>query len=402
MLEHRPGYTASFFKPIAEAKKNFGKSRVRHLYELARYCFLDEYFKRSDYYLYGFHKEPVLDPARARRYVGYTRGARMLRPVNRAESLGRRLLRDKLATEIVLTAAGVPVEPIIAAYRPTLAGCTGRMLGNAADIGSFLRDWTGYPIFGKPLDGVFSSGAVSLGHYDKADDAVVTIRGERLDVGALAAEIERDFPNGYIFQRRIRQHPDLLALSGETVSSIRVLTVLRETGPQIVYAILKLADARSVGDNTWRPGLAACLVDTQTGRVVDAVVRRDGVGERVTEHPTLGVALIGMAVPLWDDVVRVALAASRVFADHPIVGWDIAVGESGALVIEGNEEPGPSLYQTTAGAGFLSPEMEALLAEMEKQTRDRLKRSRSTVAHPGRLRRLRAAVAKFDIWTLFR
>ncbi|WP_372922578.1 sugar-transfer associated ATP-grasp domain-containing protein [Roseovarius sp.] len=402
MLEHRPQFFSTFFLPIAEAKIRHGKSRRRHIYEILRYCFWDGYFKRSDYYLYGFHRTPVVLPERARRFVGYTRSARLLGQVNRKDSVGRRILQDKLATEVVLRAADIPIEPVIAVHRPTLAGCVGQVLGNATEIAAFLREWPNYPVFGKPLNGVFSSGAVSLEQYDKADDDVVTTRGDRLKVNELAKEIEQGYPEGYIFQRRIRQHPDLIALSGPTVSSIRVLTVLKETGPEILYAIIKVADPKSVADNTWRPGLAACLVNPETGQVVKASTRRDGVREDVSEHPTLSVPLIGMEVPLWNDVRRVALAASKVFADHPIVGWDIAVGQTGALIIEGNEEPGPSLYQAATDQGFLSTEIETLLSDMTKDIATRKQRSRTATAHPDRLKRLRAGVRKFDIWNLLR
>jgi hypothetical protein len=55
--------------------------------------------------------------------------------------------------------------------------------------------------------------------------------------------------------------------------------------------------------------------------------------------------ITGRKLSQWNEAVSVALRAHAAFPDLMIIGWDIALLESGALLVEGNKGPGIDLMQ---------------------------------------------------------
>ena len=64
------------------------------------------------------------------------------------------------------------------------------------------------------------------------------------------------------------------------------------------------------------------------------VSRNGGV---VDVHPDTGFAFKDFTIPFWAQITELALSAQMSIADCPTVGWDIAVTESGPVLIEGND-----------------------------------------------------------------
>jgi hypothetical protein len=56
----------------------------------------------------------------------------------------------------------------------------------------------------------------------------------------------------------------------------------------------------------------------------------------VHQHPDTGAAIAGRRLPLWDEVIALALRAHQSFADFPSVGWDVAISPAGPVLLEGN------------------------------------------------------------------
>ena len=83
----------------------------------------------------------------------------------------------------------------------------------------------------------------------------------------------------------------------------------------------------------------------------------------VTTVPGTDRPLVGYRVPLWAEVKRLALDAAAAFPWARAIGWDIAVAERGAVLIEGNARWSPSLVQLPAPHGLMDGELEALYRE---------------------------------------
>jgi hypothetical protein len=55
--------------------------------------------------------------------------------------------------------------------------------------------------------------------------------------------------------------------------------------------------------------------------------------------------VLGRTVPCWDEVRAIALAGHAACRDRFLIGWDIAVGPEGALLLEGNSYPDVDFLQ---------------------------------------------------------
>jgi len=145
----------------------------------------------------------------------------------------------------------------------------------------------------------------------------------------------------WIAQERLRNHPDLAALGGEGLSTLRVVTVMRGDGtPEVAWAGFRFSVGTAVVDN-YRGGTLgnlSCEVDMGNGSISRAFTGGPGgLGmEPVDIHPTAGIPLRGLRIPLWDEAVRLALDAAPVFLPLRTLGFDIGLTPDGPRVVELN------------------------------------------------------------------
>ena len=63
-------------------------------------------------------------------------------------------------------------------------------------------------------------------------------------------------------------------------------------------------------------------------------------------HPDTGAAIAGRALPYWQETLDLARRAHTLaFADHVVIGWDIAILAEGPRLVEGNKGPDLDLVQ---------------------------------------------------------
>ena len=146
-----------------------------------------------------------------------------------------------------------------------------------------------------------------------------------------------------ICEEYIRQHHSLEELSPFSVNTLRIVTILNGDNVEILSTVLKTGgDATKVVDNMRSGGIGA-QVDIETGIVT--TFGRDFQNIDYAYHPVTGVQFIGYNVPNWDKVKKLVIDAHRRVPQCLIYGWDIAVTEDGADIVEANNAPGPMLMQ---------------------------------------------------------
>ena len=105
------------------------------------------------------------------------------------------------------------------------------------------------------------------------------------------------------------------------------------------------SSADVVVDNFHAGGIAAA-VDLATGVLgpaTDMGLRADS--RWWDSHPVSGAAITGCVLPLWEQVPELARRAHEIFEDQVAIGWDIAICEEGALLVEGNKSPDLDIIQ---------------------------------------------------------
>ena len=194
------------------------------------------------------------------------------------------------------------------------------------------------------------------------------------------------YKGGYILQRRIAPHAGVRAVAGNRLATVRAITILTEQGPQLLRALWKIPAGNNVADNYWRSGNLLATLDLDTGRVI-RVVRGTGLAlEEVTHHPDTGAELVGIEVPNWSEIVGTALDAASALAEVPLIGWDMAAVEGGALIVEPNFTPDFFMTQLADRSGMLDARFNAFLESRKAAARQTKRNRRVAQSAEGRER----------------
>lgn len=141
-----------------------------------------------------------------------------------------------------------------------------------------------------------------------------------------------------LLQRRLLNHPELEDLGQSGLCTVRVVTMRspQETEVEVLLSVFRIPASNAVVDNFAQGGLA-CPVDLNSGSLGLAVRKNLSLAHiDLARHPDTEASIVGRRLPLWDEVLKLAISAHREFVVFPSVGWDIAITPAGPILIEGN------------------------------------------------------------------
>lgn len=202
-------------------------------------------------------------------------------------------------------------------------------------------DPAGRQLIAKPADGEGGSGVTMLGPVESRE-ALEALLGDRF-AGSKA---------NWVVQPRIETHPALAAIALNALPTVRIVTILDESGvPEVVSATFRCAsDPRAEVDNMKAGGLLAA-VDLATGRL--GLACKGYGGGDYEMHPLTGAPILGRQLPHWPESKALAIRAhAEAFRDYRLIGWDVAMTVNGPLLIEGNGKPGVLMPQRAARRGL--------------------------------------------------
>lgn len=312
-------------------------------------------FTVQEYFAYALYRRSHRGAAR-RSYVTISALTKFNMGLARGETAAtRELLRNKFQTELFMRARGLPFSRTLAVFgRDRPEAGEAQHLPDQAALERFLRECDSYPLFGKPVDGSFSSGAVGLAGIDRNTGDVDLTNGHRVPLALLAREIADSHPGGYLLQIHARNHTDLRRIAGQATSSLRLATILQPDGPRLFYAVQKLPSVSAMHD---APSVNARLflgVDPDRGVVNAAHVpgRMPQEAPKVWQDPATPV--IGFRIPHFDRAVSLALAAHQALPEMGVLGTDILVTQEGPILNEINFNPDHVNFQYAFDRGLLS------------------------------------------------
>lgn len=276
------------------------------------------------------------------------------------------VVANKVTMGALLAAYGFPVIATKALFSSKIGFAAEHTLRTREALIAFLLEPANFPLFGKPVDGLQSLGCASFERCEPDTARLVTSNGKAIDVEEFADELIAHFGEGYVFQPRMSPYAANAAICGNRLGTVRVITLLREEGPQIFRACEKMPAGDNLADNYWREGNLLVRLDRNTGQRGPAVSGKGGGLRTHTHHPDSGMAIEGTMVPHWDNVCELALEGARLFKDVPLVGWDIAVTDGGGVIVEANERPDFILPQLADARGVLDEELQSFLEERRR------------------------------------
>ena len=113
-------------------------------------------------------------------------------------------------------------------------------------------------------------------------------------------------------------------------------------------------------------GGIAAQVDLKSGIV--STFGYDYEGNKYISHPTTGSNILGVQLPNWDKVIELVKTAHSKLPQCALLGWDIAITQTSADIIEANTAPGPLLTQFMD----LVPKGEQIIALMKQNNKARI------------------------------
>ena len=140
----------------------------------------------------------------------------------------------------------------------------------------------------------------------------------------------------YLVEAFIVQHPRMAELASPSVNSLRMITFFDGAHVHVMEAVLRMGNGGEV-DNYGRGGMYT-VIDEKTG--VASYGAFDKYANAFEIHPVSGTSIAGFEVPLFTEVLLLLDAVARIVPEIPYVGWDVAIGEEGPIIIEGNYNTG--------------------------------------------------------------
>ena len=107
------------------------------------------------------------------------------------------------------------------------------------------------------------------------------------------------------------------------------------------------------------------MIDSETGVIKTTGVDRDF--KRYVVHPDSGKVIPGFKIPSWNNIVSAIKKAAHYVPTVRYVGWDIAVGKNGEVImIEGNKSADHDVTQVADQVGKWS-KYKPIIEELEKR-----------------------------------
>ncbi len=177
-------------------------------------------------------------------------------------------------------------------------------------------------------------------------------QGWELSASQLLAHVQdlSRFIEPYLVQPALHNHPSISDMSPGALCTARIMTSRTENGDfEVTAAAFRMpSDPKSAVDNFHAGGIASSI-DVRTGKLGPATgleIRDGAIWHH--RHPYTGAIINERQLPLWQEAVDLVVRAHRAFNDYALVGWDVALTENGAILIEGNREPDVDIHQRTA------------------------------------------------------
>ncbi|HZB89908.1 MAG TPA: sugar-transfer associated ATP-grasp domain-containing protein [Stellaceae bacterium] len=260
---------------------------------------------------------------------------------------------DKALFYTTVKGAGLPVPNTRAVSGERPRGGYPCRLSGKAETAAFLQQTRDWPLFLKPIDGIFSIGALKLMGAFAGD--VELFGGERVSAEDVADYLAALSKVGYLFQDCLAPAHFAAEAFGPMVPSVRFLILYSDTRPEIESAVIKIPSGENVADNYWRRGNMLGALARDTGSISRVV---SGFGPHLAEHqshPVTGASLVGLSIPNWREICETALAAATLFPGVRTQSWDVALTPQGPVLLEFNYGGDLNLHQLAHGSGALTP-----------------------------------------------
>ena len=335
---------------------------LSQLIELLRLRLLEGKIGPSEYYNYELYNDELFSFSAKRDFVGGKAKRKLYADLNGFHWRG--IARDKIVFHALMRGLGLPTPKLYAIYSPFHRLLNeGPCITELNAMTGFLQSGISYPFFAKPVGGAHGVGGIAVNSFNPGNDTLLIRTGQHVRVYDFVTNLLNVDKSGYLFQECLMPHPAIREISGDALSTIRMIVFLSDDGPRLLRAIWKIPQGLNMTDN-FANGTSGNLlgqVDVKTGRVVEVV---QGVGAHRSSakvHPDTGSPISGVILPDWQDAVKICLNTATALPGLRLQSWDVAMCPDGPLLIEVNSHGDVDLAQYAYRTGLFNTELRRCL-----------------------------------------
>jgi hypothetical protein len=344
-----------FLKLLRGARKLNRRSTFSIFREIMYFQYFNNRVTDTEYFKYRLFDDQKYTEQQKKEFVGQSKITKINRAINGASPFNQ-FLANKLYVEKLLAGFGVAGVTTLAIYG---APETFPFLGNVKKISTkdglqrFL-DSASTPLFAKPARSSLSLGTIAIASIDANATRLNLTNGETVTFENFHAQIHDNYyTTGYMLQDMIRMDSELAPYSPTAVGTFRIVTCQTPAGIRPLYCLWKIPGANSMADNFWRTDSLIANIDIDSGKITRCQQAKGLDAKEVDVHPDTDQPLVGLKIPKWEMIATAALNAAALFQQSRIIGFDIALSDTGPVIIEANSNPDHGLFQVASGKGFL-------------------------------------------------
>ncbi len=296
----------------------------------------------NEYFMYKLYDDQRYGADMKKTFLGAQRHHELLAALDMPWP---KIANDKPTLTALLRGHELPIPDTQAMRHADRTFPGAKSLANRDDVVRFLRNDATYPLFTKPVASACSLGVANIESYDADADCLVTADGRQVPVEDFADQAEQYATDGYLFQTRLTPHPEIAAIVGNRISTVRMFVLVDDNGPVLLRAAWKIPGEATVADNFWRPGNMLGGVDVETGNVTRVLMRTAKGTEPVDEHPVTGAKFADLKFPEWDAMRALVMRGAAAVPSCHLQGWDVALTDRGPVLIELEGDGGDAIME---------------------------------------------------------
>jgi hypothetical protein len=190
------------------------------------------------------------------------------------------------------------------------------------------------------------------------------------DLGKDSAKIDEIYrvvtKTGYLFQETVRQHSELERFNPSCLNTIRFDTFIDKDGRiDIISAYFRTNIKNHYTDNDPEGG-CEIPINLESGKLKKygyLTLKSNGL-KLPFQHPMTRVMFENFEIPHFEQAKELVLEAARYVPSLRLVGWDVAIGETGPILIEGNSDYAIPASDLSYGGYRKNPIFQKVLKEI--------------------------------------
>ena len=138
-----------------------------------------------------------------------------------------------------------------------------------------------------------------------------------------------------LIEECIIQNKEVGKLYSDSVNTLRLFTFCDGNDAVVLNQVFKIGNG-GVTDNFSSGGMYT-FCDENGVVIVPAIDRDDNI---FSVHPVTNEKIVGFKIPYFKEACSIVCSAAKEIKEIKYIGWDVAIGQNGPVIIEGNSFPG--------------------------------------------------------------